>query len=54
MTSVDRPRVVVLGGGFGDYRRRALAQVTLDVTLIDQRIFRSSRGASSRTIVMVV
>jgi NAD(P)-dependent dehydrogenase (short-subunit alcohol dehydrogenase family) len=23
MTSVDRPRVVVLGGGFGDYRRRA-------------------------------
>jgi NADH:ubiquinone reductase (H+-translocating) len=37
MTSVDRPRVVVLGGGFaGLSAARALARVAVDVTLIDR------------------
>jgi NADH dehydrogenase FAD-containing subunit len=37
MTSVDRPRVVILGGGFGGLSAaRALARVALDVTLIDR------------------
>jgi NADH:ubiquinone reductase (H+-translocating) len=37
MTSVDRPRVVILGGGFGGLSAaRALARVTVDVTLIDR------------------
>jgi len=37
MTSVDRPRVVILGGGFGGLSAaRALARVALDVALIDR------------------
>jgi NADH dehydrogenase FAD-containing subunit len=37
MTSVDRPRVVILGAGFaGLSAARALARVALDVTLIDR------------------
>jgi len=37
MTSVDRPRVVILGGGFGGLSAaRALARVALDVTVIDR------------------
>jgi NADH dehydrogenase FAD-containing subunit len=37
MTSGDRPRVVILGGGFaGLSAARALARVALDVTLIDR------------------
>ena len=37
MTSVDRPRVVILGGGFGGLSAaRALARVALDITLIDR------------------
>jgi NADH dehydrogenase len=38
MTSVARPRVVILGGGFGGLSAaRALAGVAVDVTLIDRR-----------------
>ena len=38
MTSVARPRVVILGGGFGGLSAaRALAAVAVDVTLIDRR-----------------
>ena len=45
MTSVDRPRVVILGGGFRDYRAaRALLQVARNVTLID----RATTTCSSR------
>lgn len=37
MTSVDRPRVVILGGGFGGLAAaRALARVAVDITLIDR------------------
>jgi len=37
MTPVDRPRVVILGGGFGGLSAaRALARVALDVILIDR------------------
>jgi len=37
MTSIDRPRVVILGGGFGGLSAaRALARVAVDVTLIDR------------------
>src|SRR5262249_46669157 len=37
MTSVARPRVVILGGGFGGLAAaRALARVAVDVTLIDR------------------
>jgi NADH dehydrogenase FAD-containing subunit len=37
MTSVDKPRVVILGGGFGGLSAaRALARVAVDVTLIDR------------------
>ena len=37
MTSVARPRVVILGGGFGGLSAaRALAGVAVDVTLIDR------------------
>jgi NADH dehydrogenase FAD-containing subunit len=37
MTSADRPRVVILGGGFGGLSAaRALARVALNVTLIDR------------------
>jgi NADH dehydrogenase FAD-containing subunit len=37
MTSVDRPRVVILGAGFGGLSAaRALARVALDVMLIDR------------------
>jgi NADH dehydrogenase len=37
MTSVDRPRVVILRGGFGGLSAaRALARVALDVTLFDR------------------
>ena len=37
MTTVDRPRVVILGGGFGGLSAaRALAPVAVDVTLIDR------------------
>jgi len=37
MTSANRPRVVILGGGFGGLSAaRALARVALDVTVIDR------------------
>src|SRR5215471_19790267 len=37
MTSVARPRVVILGSGFGGLSAaRALARVAVDVTLIDR------------------
>jgi NADH dehydrogenase FAD-containing subunit len=37
MTSADRPRVVILGGGFGGLSAaRALARVGVHVTLIDR------------------
>jgi NADH dehydrogenase FAD-containing subunit len=37
MTTADRPRVVILGGGFGGLTAaRALARVAVDVTLIDR------------------
>jgi NADH:ubiquinone reductase (H+-translocating) len=37
MTAVSRPRVVILGGGFGGLSAaRALARVAVDVTLIDR------------------
>jgi hypothetical protein len=36
MTSVDRPRVVILGGGFAGSAARAFGRIALDVTLIDR------------------